>query len=201
MLITRTNSTPLAIFTLTDRCRQGFNVFLGTVVHHSFRSELFLCVFTEFYENKEELKLDEYLDWISLEKSNLTASTLRFPGKLAWHPAGKRLAVSDTGQHRVLITNSSGVVEVSRVEVSGAETSPGQRPPPPGQRPSRQRPPNPLDRDPHPLDRDPPPTGQRPTQIETPSPWTETPWTEALLDRDPLLDKDAPGQRPAPPPL
>ena len=70
--------------------------------------------FTEFYENKGELKLGEDLDWISLEKSNLTASTLRFPGKLAWDPVGKRLAISDTGQHRVLITNSSGVVEVRK---------------------------------------------------------------------------------------
>ena len=86
---------------------------VGEVSGHHWRPTfLFHCAFTEFYENKGGLKLGEELDWSSLEKGNLTASTLRFPGKLAWDPAGKRLAISDTGQHRVLITDTSGVVEV-----------------------------------------------------------------------------------------
>ena len=77
----------------------------------------FVLTFTEFYESKGELKLKEDLDWISLEKNNVPASTLRFPGKLSWDSAGKRLAISDTGQHRVLITDSSGVVEVKTTKM------------------------------------------------------------------------------------
>ena len=60
------------------------------------------------------MKLNEDVDWISLEKDKCNAekSALRFPGKLSWDPTGKRFAISDTGQHRILITDNQGVVQV-----------------------------------------------------------------------------------------
>ena len=74
-------------------------------------------LFVEFYETTGELKLNEELDWIFPEKNKYNTctdnSTLCFPGKISWDPAGKRLAISDTGQHRILITDSQGVVQVS----------------------------------------------------------------------------------------
>ena len=40
------------------------------------------------------------------------ASPLRFPGKISVNRAGDRLAVSDTGHHRVLLIDLQGVVQV-----------------------------------------------------------------------------------------
>ncbi len=71
-----------------------------------------LICFPEFYENKGTLKRGQKANFISLEKNNTRPSTLRFPGKICWDQERKRLAISDTGQHRVLVTDGRGVITV-----------------------------------------------------------------------------------------
>ncbi len=67
---------------------------------------------TDHYESKGELRLGDKADFTHLARENLPPSFLRFPGKLNWDSSGQRLAISDTGQHRILVTDSSGLVMV-----------------------------------------------------------------------------------------
>ena len=48
---------------------------------------------------------------MSLAKENLPKTTLSFPGKLSLKTSGDKLAISDTGHHRILILDMDGVVE------------------------------------------------------------------------------------------
>ena len=48
---------------------------------------------------------------IQLAKDSLdTSSMLKFPGKIAINSTGSGIAVSDTGNHRILLFNSAGIV-------------------------------------------------------------------------------------------
>ena len=48
---------------------------------------------------------------IQLAKDSLdTSSMLKFPGKIAINPSGSCVAVSDTGNHCILLLNSTGIV-------------------------------------------------------------------------------------------
>ena len=55
---------------------------------------------------------------VSLQTESLPSTPLLFPGKISLSPSGRKLAISDTGHHRILITNSSGVVEVGNIPYS-----------------------------------------------------------------------------------
>lgn len=48
---------------------------------------------------------------MSLAKDNLPKTTLSFPDKLSLKKSGDKLAISDTGHHRILIVDVEGVVE------------------------------------------------------------------------------------------
>ena len=48
---------------------------------------------------------------MSLAKNNMPKTTLSFPGKLSLKKSGDKLAISDTGHHRILIVNTGGIVE------------------------------------------------------------------------------------------
>ena len=49
---------------------------------------------------------------IRLSKDSLPPSSLFFPGKVSVDEKGQRLAIADTGHHRIVITDLSGVVQV-----------------------------------------------------------------------------------------
>ena len=59
---------------------------------------------------------------IQLAKDSLdTSNMLKFPGKIAINPSGSCIAVSDTGNHRILLLNSTGIVH-AKVGSVGAES-------------------------------------------------------------------------------
>lgn len=47
---------------------------------------------------------------VSLAKEHLPLTNLSFPGKICMDNEGKRLAVADTGHHRILVINKEGIV-------------------------------------------------------------------------------------------
>ena len=47
---------------------------------------------------------------VSLAKEHLPLTNLSFPGKICMDSEGKRLAVADTGHHRILVINKEGIV-------------------------------------------------------------------------------------------
>lgn len=62
----------------------------------------------EFYKSRNQLS--QHSLPIKLYKDNLPPSSLSFPGKIAAAPSGNKLAISDSGHHRILITTCDGVV-------------------------------------------------------------------------------------------
>ena len=48
---------------------------------------------------------------MKLAKESLSGSTLKFPGKISIHESTGQLAIADTGNHRILVSALSGVVE------------------------------------------------------------------------------------------
>lgn len=62
----------------------------------------------EFYKSHNQLS--QHSLPIKLYKDNLPPSVLSFPGKIAAAPSGNKLAISDSGHHRILITTCNGVV-------------------------------------------------------------------------------------------
>lgn len=48
---------------------------------------------------------------MSLARESLPNTSLSFPGKVSSRKSGDKLAISDTGHHRVLIVDVNGVVE------------------------------------------------------------------------------------------
>lgn len=79
---------------------------------HGKMLEDFVKVALDFYKDRCEIVGKDHLP-IKLSKDSLPASPLLFPGKLALDESGKRLAISDTGHHRIIITDLSGIVLVS----------------------------------------------------------------------------------------
>jgi len=47
---------------------------------------------------------------IKLAKESLDSGLVKFPGKIAINRSGTQIAVSDTGNHRVLLINDEGIV-------------------------------------------------------------------------------------------
>ena len=47
---------------------------------------------------------------ISLAKDNLKTGLLKFPGKIAINESGSHFAVSNTGNHNILLFNDTGIV-------------------------------------------------------------------------------------------
>ena len=52
------------------------------------------------------------LEGLELSKACPSSGPLLFPGKVAVSPDGERLAIADTGHHRVIITSKDGVLMV-----------------------------------------------------------------------------------------
>ncbi|PIK58573.1 putative NHL repeat-containing protein 2 [Apostichopus japonicus] len=81
---------------------------LVSLVGEGNRDSLFTVCETavEYYKSKGKLTLTPLP--IELYKENLPQTPLSFPGKVA--ATGDKLAISDTGHHRILITTRQGVV-------------------------------------------------------------------------------------------
>lgn len=61
-----------------------------------------------FYKQKG--KVSDHSIGVSLAKEHLPLTNLSFPGKICMDSEGKRLAVADTGHHRILVINKEGIV-------------------------------------------------------------------------------------------
>lgn len=55
-------------------------------------------------------KVSDHSIGVSLAKEHLPLTNLSFPGKICMDSEGKRLAVADTGHHRILVINKEGIV-------------------------------------------------------------------------------------------
>ena len=55
-------------------------------------------------------KVSEHSIGVSLSKDTLPLTSLSFPGKVCTDKGGERLAVADTGHHRILIINKEGII-------------------------------------------------------------------------------------------
>ena len=72
----------------------------------------FLKVATEHYSNE----LNKCDLPVALEKDKLPISSLSFPGKICLWTAKKSIVIADSGNHRVVVTDSQGIVKVCGLE-------------------------------------------------------------------------------------
>lgn len=70
---------------------------------------MFCEVALDFYKARGEMSNHSLP--LKLSKDSLPDSPLSFPGKIRLHPDGDRIAVADSGHHRVLLLSTEGVVE------------------------------------------------------------------------------------------
>lgn len=77
---------------------------------HSRILEEFVSAAIEFYSGSEHISQHDIP--IKLSKESLQPSLLSFPGKLTVDPTNSKLAISDTGHHRIVLTDLNGVVQV-----------------------------------------------------------------------------------------
>ncbi|XP_038136499.1 NHL repeat-containing protein 2 [Cyprinodon tularosa] len=73
---------------------------------HSDRLTLFTDVALRYYKEQGQLKTHSVA--IKLYKDSVPPSILSFPGKVAVDHCGKKLAIADTGYHRILVVSSTG---------------------------------------------------------------------------------------------
>ncbi|ESO93122.1 hypothetical protein LOTGIDRAFT_119776 [Lottia gigantea] len=83
--------------------------YLFNLVGEGHREELFEFVETAVEYFKSEGELKSYEVPISLEKLKLPATPLRYPGKIEL--SDDELIISDSGNHRILITDLNGIVQ------------------------------------------------------------------------------------------
>ncbi|KAL0984545.1 hypothetical protein UPYG_G00143050 [Umbra pygmaea] len=75
---------------------------------HGERLALFTSAALQHYRDQGLLR--DHLVGISLYKGSLPPSPLLFPGKVAVDSSRKRLAIADTGHHRILVVSNTGKV-------------------------------------------------------------------------------------------
>ncbi|KAL2078024.1 hypothetical protein ACEWY4_025709 [Coilia grayii] len=75
---------------------------------HAARLQLFAHIALKHYGDQGLIK--DHSVGIRLYRDSLPAKVLSFPGKVAVDEAGKRLVISDTGHHRLLVLSSTGQV-------------------------------------------------------------------------------------------
>ena len=71
----------------------------------------FVKVALAHYQDRGEISIKNDLP-IKLSKESLPPSALSFPGKVSVDETGKKLAIADTGHHRILVTDLNGVAQV-----------------------------------------------------------------------------------------
>ncbi|KAK7122500.1 hypothetical protein R3I94_019572 [Phoxinus phoxinus] len=83
---------------------------LFSLVGEGHREQLFLFTAAALKHYREQGLLKDHGVGIRLYRDSLPPSILSFPGKIAMDPSSKRLAIADTGHHRVLVVSNTGQV-------------------------------------------------------------------------------------------
>ncbi|CAM4710729.1 unnamed protein product [Leuciscus chuanchicus] len=83
---------------------------LFSLVGEGHRERLFLFTAAALKHYREQGLLKDHGVGIRLYRDSLPPSILSFPGKIAMDPSSKRLAIADTGHHRILVVSSTGQV-------------------------------------------------------------------------------------------
>ncbi|XP_030629832.1 NHL repeat-containing protein 2 [Chanos chanos] len=83
---------------------------LFSLVGEGHRDRLFMFASVALRHYGEKGLLKDHSIGIKLYKDALPTSGLRFPGKVTVDPRGTRLAIADTGNHRVLIVSNTGQI-------------------------------------------------------------------------------------------
>lgn len=83
---------------------------LFSLVGEGHRERLFLFTAAALKYYRERGLLKDHGVGIKLYRDSLPPSILSFPGKIAMDPSSKRLAIADTGHHRVLVISNTGQV-------------------------------------------------------------------------------------------
>uniref|UniRef100_A0A672KTW3 NHL repeat-containing protein 2 n=1 Tax=Sinocyclocheilus grahami TaxID=75366 RepID=A0A672KTW3_SINGR len=83
---------------------------LFSLVGEGHREKLFLFTAAALKHYREQGLLKHHDVGIKLYRDSLPPSILSFPGKIAMDPSSKRLAIADTGHHRVLVVSNTGQV-------------------------------------------------------------------------------------------
>ncbi|XP_077056751.1 NHL repeat-containing protein 2 [Siphateles boraxobius] len=83
---------------------------LFSLVGEGHRERLFLFTAAALKHYREQGLLKDHGVGIRLYRDYLPPSILSFPGKIAMDPSSKRLAIADTGHHRVLVVSNTGQV-------------------------------------------------------------------------------------------
>uniref|UniRef100_A0A4W4EMU5 NHL repeat-containing protein 2 n=1 Tax=Electrophorus electricus TaxID=8005 RepID=A0A4W4EMU5_ELEEL len=81
---------------------------LFSVVGEGHRERLFLFATAALEHYGQQGLLQDHAVGMKLLRDSLPPSILSFPGKVAVDPHSKKLAIADTGHHRVLVVTSSG---------------------------------------------------------------------------------------------
>lgn len=81
---------------------------LFSLVGEGHRDKLALFTDVTLHYYRELGLLKEHSVKIKLLRDSLPPSVLSFPGKVAVDDSSKRLAIADTGHHRVLVVSSTG---------------------------------------------------------------------------------------------
>ncbi|XP_036428601.1 NHL repeat-containing protein 2 [Colossoma macropomum] len=81
---------------------------LFSLVGEGHRESLFLYTAAALKHYKEQGLLRDHAVGIKLYRDSLSSSILSFPGKVAVDPNSKKLAIADTGHHRVLVVSNTG---------------------------------------------------------------------------------------------
>ncbi len=81
---------------------------LFSLVGEGHREQLFLFTAATLKHYREQGLLKDHDVGIKLYRDSLPPSILSFPGKIAMDPSSKRLAIADTGHHRVLVVSNTG---------------------------------------------------------------------------------------------
>lgn len=83
---------------------------LFSLVGEGHRERLALFTNTSLRHYRDQVLLSDHLVGTKLYRDSLPPSLLSFPGKVAVDSSRKRLAIADTGHHRVLVVSSIGLV-------------------------------------------------------------------------------------------
>ncbi|KAK6302166.1 hypothetical protein J4Q44_G00282190 [Coregonus suidteri] len=83
---------------------------LFSLVGEGHREHLALFTSTSLRHYGDQVLLSDHLVGTKLYRDSLPPSLLSFPGKVAVDSSSKRLAIADTGHHRVLVVSSIGQV-------------------------------------------------------------------------------------------
>ncbi|XP_051959095.1 NHL repeat-containing protein 2 [Xyrauchen texanus] len=83
---------------------------LFSLVGEGHREQLFLFTKAALKHYKEKRLLKDHSLRMKPYRDSLPPSILFFPGKISMDPSSKRLAISDTGHHRILVVSNTGQV-------------------------------------------------------------------------------------------